>query len=234
MSLLEVEHVSKRYREGRRERVVLDDVSLEVGQGELVVVWGVRRSGRTTLLRIAAGIESPDSGIVRFQERDLAGTCERALGEGIGYVQKTLRGSEEQGVLEQVAAPLLARGASVEHARQRARRALSRAGARECAAAQVSELSAGETLRVALARTLSLSPAMLVIDEPASTVELGERDDILALLRTLAGEGIAVLASAGEAVELAGAHRALALGEGRLRGPSPPGLAPVVELRPGA
>jgi len=231
MSLLALERVGKRYREGQRERIALDDVSLEVEAGELVVVWGVRRSGRTTLLRIAAGVEAPDSGVVLFEGRDLAESGERALGEGIGYVRKGLRGSEEEGVLEQVAAPLLARGVSVDEARARARAALARTGAQACAALRVGELGAGEGVRVALARTLSLSPAMLVIDEPVGAVELGERDEILALLRTLAGEGLAVLASAGEAGELAGAHRALSLGEGHLRGPAAPELAPVVALR---
>jgi putative ABC transport system ATP-binding protein len=231
MSLLALEHVCKRYREAQRERVVLDDVSLEVHPGELVVVWGMRRSGRTTLLRIAAGIQAPDSGSVHFDGCDLAQTCEGALGEGIGYVRKGLRGSEEEGVLEQVAAPLLARGMSVEQARARARMALSRTGAQECTALRVSELGGGEGVRVALARTLALSPALLVIDEPVGAVELGERDEILALLRTLAGEGVAVLASAGDASELAGAHRPLSLGEGQLRGSLAPELAPVVALR---
>jgi ABC-type lipoprotein export system ATPase subunit len=231
MSLLTLEHVTKRYREGPRERVVLDDVSLAIEAGELAVVWGARRSGRTTLLRIAAGIEAPDSGAVRFAGRDLARAGDVALGEGIGYVRKGLRGAEEEGVLEQVAAPLLTRGVSVEHARARAWTALSRTGAQECTALRISELGAGERVRVALARTLSLSPALLVIDEPASAVELCERDEILALLRTLAGEGVAVLASAGDASELAGAHRPLSLGEGQLRGPAVSELAPVVALR---
>ncbi len=233
MSLLAVEHVSKRYREGQRERIVLDDVSAEVREGELVVLYGERRSGRTTLLRIAAGIETPDSGTVVFAGRDLAAHGESALGEGIGYVQKTLRGGEEQGVLAQVAAPLLARGISLGQARETARAALVRAGAQHCAAAAVSELSAAETVRVGLARTLALSPTLLVIDEPAAGVELSERDGILAQLRTLAGEGTAVLASTGEPTELAGAHRALTLSDGRLRGPSSPELATVVALRRG-
>jgi putative ABC transport system ATP-binding protein len=231
MSLLELEHVSKHYREGQRERTVLRDVSLSVEPGELVMVYGLRRSGRTTLLRIAAGIEQPDGGTVRFADQDLAQHRERALGEGIGYVQKTLRGGEEQGVLEQVAAPLLARGVGVSNARERARLALARAGGERCAALCVAELGAGEAVRVALARTLALSPALLVIDEPAATVELGERDEILTLLRRLSVEGAAVVASTGEAVELAGAHRALTLGEGELRGQSAPELAPVVALR---
>jgi ABC-type sugar transport system ATPase subunit len=231
VSLLELEGVSKRYRAGQREGLVLDDVSLEVEGGELVVVWGRRRSGRTTLLRIAAGIESPDAGGVRFAGEDLVSAGARALGQGIGYVRKGLRAGEEEGVLEQVAAPLLARGVSVDEARSRARTALARAGAQACAALRVSELGAGEGVRVALARTLALSPAIVVIDEPVGAVELGERDEILALLRRLAGEGVAVLASASEAGELAGAHRGFSLGDGRLRGPSVPELAPVLALR---
>jgi ABC-type lipoprotein export system ATPase subunit len=231
MSLLTLENVSKRHREGQREHVLLDGISLELRPGELVAVWGRRRSGRTTLLRIAAGLESPDSGSVRFAGSELAADYERTLGEGIGYVRKGLSSREEQGVLEQVAAPLLARGLSVGQAHGRARDALTRAQAQALTQARIGELGAGETVRVALARTLALSPTLLVVDEPAGAVELGERDGILSLLRALAGEGIAVLSSTGEASELAGAHRALTLGEGQLRGPSTPELAPVVALR---
>jgi ABC-type lipoprotein export system ATPase subunit len=232
-SLLTVEHVSKCYREGQRERTALDDVSLEVCNGELVVIYGERRSGRTTLLRIAAGIQAPDSGTVLFAGRDLARHGEDALGEGIGYVRKTLRGSEEQGVPAQVVAPLLARGISVRRARDTARTALERAGAQRCAGAVVDELGVAETVRVALARALTLSPALVVIDEPAAGVELSERDGILAQLRTLAAEGTAVLACTGEPTELAGAHRALTLSDGRLRGPASTELATVVALRRG-
>jgi len=231
MSLLELEHVAKRYREGSRERIVLADVSLHTRAGELVTVWGARRSGLTTLLRIAAGIESPDAGTVRFEGRDLAEHAERTLGEGIGYVHKSLRAVEGQDVLEQVCAPLLARGIDVAQARQRAREALARSGAEHCAAMRVSELGAGERLRVALARTLALSPALVIVDEPVGAVELSERDEILERLRALAGAGVAVLASTGEPSELAGAHRALTLSEGQLRGESVPELAPVVPLR---
>jgi ABC-type lipoprotein export system ATPase subunit len=231
MSLLSLENVSKRHRGGGREHIVLNEVSLELRPGELVAVWGLRRSGRTTLLRIAAGLEAADGGSVRFAGRELSTDYERTLGEGIGYVRKGLSGREEQGVLEQVAAPLLARGLSVGQAHERARNALTRAQAQALTQARISELGAGETVRVAIARTLALSPTLLVVDEPAGAVELGERDGILSLLRALAGEGIAVLASTGEASELAGAHRALTLGEGQLRGPSTPELAPVVALR---
>ena len=231
MSLLALEQVSKRYRDGRREQLVLSRATLELSAGEVVFIYGARRSGRTTLLRIAAGIDRPDSGRVLFDGHDLAPARERTLGTGIGYMQKTLRSSEEQGVIDQVAAPLFARGVPVRDARERARVALSRAGAERCCARRVTELGGGEIIRVALARTIALSPRLIVLDEPAAGVELSERDEILTLLRALAAEGVAVLASTGEPAELAGAHRALTLSDGELHGQRHEQLAQVVALR---
>ena len=71
MGLLSVEDVTKRYRHGRREFLALRSVSIEVQERELVVVLGARKSGRTTLLRIASGLEPPDSGTARFDGADL-------------------------------------------------------------------------------------------------------------------------------------------------------------------
>jgi putative ABC transport system ATP-binding protein len=231
MSLLELEHVSKRYRDGDMERVVLRDVSLDLEGGELAVVWGLRGCGRSTLLRLAAGIERPDGGLVRFDGRDLARHGEEVLGAGVGFAQKTLAHNGSRPVLEVVMVSLLARGISGELARRRACDALERAGAAGCAALSISRLDTAEAVRVALARVLALAPRLLVIDDPIAGVDLSQRDGILALLRSLADEGMAVLASAGESTALSGADRTLALGEGELRGPPAPELAPVLPLR---
>jgi ABC-type multidrug transport system ATPase subunit len=234
MTLLALEAVSKRYRDGLRERVVLEEVSLELEAGELAAVWGMRRSGRSTLLRVAAGIEAPDSGVVRFEGRDLAEDGESVLGAGIGYCHKTSRSAEAQTVLDEAMVGLLARGVSPASARSRARVALERTQSEKCAGLRLGELDGGEAVRVALARTLALRPRLLVIDEPVKGVDLSERDGILLLLRSLAGEGIGVLASVGESTGLSGAHRTFALGDGELRAGPTPELAPVVELRSSA
>jgi ABC-type multidrug transport system ATPase subunit len=231
MSLLSLKVVSKRYGDGLREHVVLREVSLELEAGELAVVWGLRRSGRSTLLRVAAGIEAADTGVVCFDGRDLAREGESALGVGIGYCQKTFRSAEGQTVLAEAMVGLLARGVSPAAARSRARMALERTGSEECASLRLGELDGGEVIRVALARTLALRPRLLVIDEPVKGVDLLERDEILLLLRSLASDGIGVLASAGESTELSGADRTFALGDGELRAGPTPELAPVVALR---
>ena len=231
MSLLALENVGKSYRYGLRQRVVLREATLELDAGELAAVWGPRRSGRSTLLRVAAGIEAPDSGVVRFEGHDMAKRGEKLLGGGIGYCQKTFRWAEGTNVLDHVIVALLARGVPPSAARVSAREALQRVGAERCANLRLAELDSGEAIRVALARTLALRPRLLVIDEPTKGVELLERDEILGLLRGLADEGVAVLASAGESTGLSGADRAFALGDGELRGGVTPELAPVLPLR---
>lgn len=231
MSLLALTGVGKRYGEGARERVVLRDVSLELERGELAAVWGMRRSGRSTLLRVAAGIEAPDAGVVCFEGRDLAHDGESALGAGIGYCQKTSRSAEGQTVLDEAMVGLLARGVAPAAARARARAALERTGSDGCASLRLGELDGGEAIRVALARTLALRPRLLVVDEPVKGVDLLERDEILLLLHSLAADGIGVLVSVGDSTELSGADRTFALGDGELRAGPTPELAPVVALR---
>ena len=160
MSLLELERVSKRRRVGVRERMLLRDVSLEVDRGEYVVVWGSRGSGRSTLLSVAAGVERPDTGTVRFQGSDLADLRGDALGDGIGYCQKRLHGREGQGALDEVMMGLLARGVAPAQARARAAQALARAGVEAHAMSATRELDAADAVRVALARTLALQPLL--------------------------------------------------------------------------
>jgi len=231
MSLLALQNVCKRYSRTAGERTVLHEVTLQLETGELAVVWGLKGSGRSTLLRIAAGIEAPDSGSVRFEGRDLAQAGEGLLGGGIGFPERGLRSAEGRGVLDHVMVGLLAHGVGPRAARARARVALERVGAEHTARQRLAALEQDESVRVGIARALTLEPALLVIDEPTRGVDLLARDGVLALLRSLADDGIAVLASTGESTGLAGADRALALSEGELRGAPPAELATVLPLR---
>jgi len=230
MTLLALERVGKRYTAGRLERVVLDEVSLSLDAGELVAVWGMPRSGRSTLLRIAAGIEVPDTGVVRFAGHDLRTPGNRALGHGIGYCRSAPRDREGGAVLDEVVLGPRARGAGHSAAATRARAALARVGAGGCAHHALNELDGAEAVRVSLARALVLDPSLLVIDEPVTGVDLLHRDEVLALLRSLADDGIAVLMTVSESTALAGADRALRIGGGGLGGSIDPELAPVSDL----
>jgi ABC-type multidrug transport system ATPase subunit len=231
MGLLTIDRATKRYRRGRLERVAIRNVSLDIEAGELVAVWGARRSGRSTLLRVAAGIESPEEGSVSFEGHDLARWRNRLLGRRIGYCQTSFSGGESGLVVEHVAAGLLAQRHSPTQARRRAQELLTRVGVEHCGQMECHELDGAEGAYVAIASALVTSPALLVIDEPTYGVDLLERDPLLTLLRSLANEGTAVLMSTGEAQGLSGVDRALSIDNGELRGDAQPNQAHVVPLR---
>jgi ABC-type multidrug transport system ATPase subunit len=235
MALLELSGVSKRYGRGQLERVALRDVSFELSQGELLAIWGRRNSGRSTLLRIVAGLEPPDRGAVVLNVGGSSARSGEALREQIRYCRKTYRPTEGQLVIDRLITTQLTRGTHGLSARTRAHEALERANASHCAALKPSELDITETVLVGIARSLVHQPKVLVIDEPTLGVDLFERDRILSLLRRLADDGISVLMSVGETTCLAGAHRALSLADGELHGELQPAeLAPVIQLRDAA
>ena len=230
MSLLELEHVQKRYGHGAGSVAILRDVSLELESGEMIAVWGMRRSGRTTLLRVAAGIEPPDAGTVRFAGRELGDRRCELLGSQIAYCRKSFRASEGRLVLDHLMVAQLARGLAPSLALRGARNALERVGAEAFATRRPHELDCAERIRVAIARGLTLEPSVLMIDEPTVGVDLLARDEILRLLRSLAEDGMALVTTTGETTGLSGA-RALTLSEGELHGGRRSGLAPVIPLR---
>ncbi len=231
MSLLSVKHVTKRDGRGRLERLVLKDVSLEIEAGELAAVWGLRRSGRTTLVRVAAGIERPDEGTVMFAGHDLARHRDALLGSEIGCTQLNLWPKHGESVLEHVADGLLAGKISRSEAALRAREALADVGAEEFAEFGLRELDASEVVRVALACALIGGPRLLVVDEPTNGVDLMQRDPVLRLLRSIANRGVAVLMTTGDGAALAGVDRAFTLDRGELLGGAEQPLASVSPLR---
>jgi len=230
MTLLALERVCKRHQDGRSERVVLDDVSISLQAGELVALLGMRGSGRSTLLRIAAGIEPPDSGVVRFAGRELGGRGASALGDGIGYCAHAGADREAGVVLEELTIAPRTRGVGHADAQARARAALERVGAAACAGHPFGKLDGTEAVRVGLAQALVLEPALLVIDEPLIGVDLLEQGDILELLRSLADDGIAVLMSASESTGSPNVDRKLLIRGGVLAGSVDPELPSVHQL----
>jgi ABC-type multidrug transport system ATPase subunit len=232
MSLLELRRVSKSRSRGSRRVEVLRDVSLELGAGEFVAVWGLRYSGRTTLLRVAAGVDLPDSGAVYFDGTELRtrrGAIE--LGRGVGYCHVRVGVPTGRAVTDTVRAGLLARGVAAPNAYSIAHKALERVGIERSGELLMGDLDGAEAMRVAIACALVLGPRVLVIDEPTKGVDILERDKILLLVRSLANEGIAVLISDGDGRSLSDTDRSLTLADGELRGKATPELGSLLQLQ---
>jgi ABC-type multidrug transport system ATPase subunit len=224
--VLALEHVSKEYGPGR----ALEDVSVTVECGEMVTIWGERRSGRSMLLRIAAGIETPHRGVVRFDGHDLSSRDGARFGRDIGLCRTTFRGFGGPTVLDQIVSAQLARMVPAHLSRPKAHQALERVNGTGLGQVPVTNLKPHEAAKVAMARALTSSPRLLIFDEPTIGVDILKRDEILELLRSLADDGIGVLTSTGEGTGVLGADRVLSLSDGRLRGALAPELASVEVL----
>jgi ABC-type lipoprotein export system ATPase subunit len=220
--LLAFENVSKRYPDGWREVVVLDGVSFSVQAGVFVGVIGARRSGKSTLLRLAAGIEVPTAGRVLFQGRDVgemsAADREQLLRGSIALVStQDWSPKSSERVIDYVTLPLGSRGLAVRDARYLGRRILERVGVSGCADEFASSLSLVERARVVLAQAVIREPAVLLVDEPAVIPSLRERDKFCRLLRDITDEKKMTLVVASEEPSpLHGAATLLSIGDGEL------------------
>ena len=163
----------------------VDNISVEVGPGELLALVGASGSGKTTTLRIAAGYETPDAGTVTLGGADLTRVPPERRGFGMVFQHYAL--FPHMPVEQNVAFGLEARGVGKEARLEKARSALASVGLEGAGPRPIQSLSGGEQQRVALARALVIEPRALLLDEPLSnldpTLRQTMRDDLRAMLR---------------------------------------------------
>ena len=214
MPLLSLGHISMSYPgRGSVPTVdVLEDVSLSVGPGEFVGLAGRSGSGKTTFIRIAAGLLRPTGGTVRWNGTDLAGCTDdelaRLRGTQLGFVFQGGALIESLTAAENVALAGMASG--VRHGdRDLAVRLLDRVGVGDRARNFPAQLSGGEQQRVALARALYGDPQLLLVDEPTANLDRASADGLIALLRIVAEAQRGLLVASHDPHLLASADRVI-------------------------
>ncbi|HXE45936.1 MAG TPA: ATP-binding cassette domain-containing protein [Conexibacter sp.] len=224
--LLALESVGKSYLRGPRELHVLRDVSLDVHPGELVGVYGARASGKTTLLRLAAGFDAPTRGCVRFDGVDVRtlarGQLARLHREEIGWVERAGPETRSLPMRVYVALPLY-RKLGPAAAQRRALAALAKVGAEDAADAHWSSLSDTARMLVAIAHALVREPRLLLVDDPTAGLGIVDRERVVGLLRVAAeDERLGVLMAVPDMPAMLHAHEVRSLSRGRLLAPADP------------
>jgi len=227
--LIRIDGVSKAYREGRAERLVLDSVDAEVRAGELVVVIGRSGSGKSTLLNLLAGFDAPTSGRIVVAGRDLGAMSERERTlfrrRSLGFVFQLFNLIPTLSVEENLLLPIELSGRATAADRERALGLLERVGLADRARTFPDRLSGGEQQRVAVARALAHEPDLVLADEPTGNLDLETGLEVLRLLDQLVRSRGKTLVMATHAREVIGlADRLFTIDHGRLR-ELPPGGA---------
>jgi ABC-2 type transport system ATP-binding protein len=203
--LLEVRGVTKRYG----EREALRGVDFEAHAGELVAVIGPNGAGKTTLLSILAGVQPPSAGAVSVREGGAA------QARGVGWVPQQSAVYSRLSVLENL--DLFARLERVADPRGAVRAMLEQTGLQERADERVDRLSGGNRQRVNIALGLLADPAVLVLDEPSSSLDPRQRERLWSFILGLSGRGRCVVFSSHNVAEAERyANRVIVLADGEL------------------
>ncbi len=186
--MIKIEHVNKSF--GSLQ--VLNDINLEIVQGEVVSIVGASGAGKTTLLQIVGTLDRPDSGKVLYNDVDITRLTDKALSkfrnEHVGFVFQFHNLLPEFTALENVTLPALIKGESRQNAEKSARELLDFLKLSDRVDHKPSQLSGGEQQRVAVARALVNRPSVILADEPSGNLDSAHARDLHDLFFSLRDE----------------------------------------------
>src|SRR5256712_3029836 len=193
MALVELRNVSKIYHLGGEEIRALDDVSLDVQEGEFISIIGASGSGKSTLMHILGCLDSPTRGTIQLDgtmiEQAPKAELARIRNRKIGFVFQFFNLLPKLNVAQNVELPMIYSGFSARERRRRAAIALQLVGLENRARHRPMQLSGGQQQRVAIARALVNSPKIVFADEPTGNLDSSTGEAILELFSRLSAEG---------------------------------------------
>lgn len=188
--LLRAEHVSKHFGSGRTQVRAVDDVSLEVQRGELVLVMGPSGSGKTTLISMLGGLLRPTTGRIFLDEIEITGRKETDLpavrAHKVGFVFQAFNLLDALTAEENILFPAQLAAGGIAHARTRADGLITQLGLQKRRHALPHTLSGGEKQRVAIARALINKPPLILADEPTGNLDSQSGQEVMMILYDIA------------------------------------------------
>jgi lipoprotein-releasing system ATP-binding protein len=187
MPFLEGQQLAKTYRNAEVPVVVFSGLDLEVEKGEMLAVVGPSGIGKSTLLHLLGGLDRPDHGTIRVDDKDLSRLSNDALARfrnrNVGFVFQFHHLLPEFTALENVAMPGWIGRADREETLYRASELLAELGLAERSRHFPNQLSGGEQQRVAIARALLANPVLFLADEPTGNLDLETSEKVFDLMR---------------------------------------------------
>ena len=194
---IRINNVSRRFQSADSEVVALNNVSLDIPQGQFTAIVGRSGSGKTTLLNIIAGLDTADEGSVDIDGQQVSNYSDRQQTEfrrrTIGFVFQSFGLLPLLSAAENIDLSLRIAGAGMRDRQHRTRELLEQVGLSHRSDHRPYELSGGEQQRVAVARALANNPPLLIADEPTGELDSTTGAQIFSLLRSVADSGVTIL-----------------------------------------
>ncbi|GAQ94594.1 putative ABC transport system ATP-binding protein [Thermodesulfovibrio aggregans] len=189
MPVIKVENVTKVYRIGEQELIVLNGISVSIEKGEFVCIMGPSGSGKSTFMNIIGCLDTPTSGKYYLEEIDVSTMDVNELAEirnkKIGFVFQQFNLLPRATALENVELPLIYAGVPAKERKEKALETLSRVGLKERANHYPRQLSGGQQQRVAIARALVNNPSIILADEPTGNLDSKASIEIMEIFKRL-------------------------------------------------
>ena len=191
--MIEVKNIVRKYQMGKETIVALNDVSLKIEDGEFLAIIGPSGSGKSTMMHIIGGLDTPTSGQVLFDGKDISGHKDKEMAkfrnQEIGFVFQAFNLENTQTALENVMMPLIFSGMSKSERKKKAMKALEQVELANLAKHKPSEMSGGQRQRVSIARALVNDPKIIFADEPTGNLDSKTGENIMKLFHDLNAKG---------------------------------------------
>lgn len=196
-AMLEIINLNKSFGKGGSSIHVLNNFSMSAEAGERVAIVGQSGAGKSTLLQIIGGLDSANSGIIKFKNENIFDKKGRELdryrNRDVGFVFQFHYLLDDFTAFENVMMPAMIAGEDTKENREYARALLARFGLSDRETHFPSQLSGGEQQRTALARALMNRPSMILADEPTGSLDKKNSEEVLSMFDSLKNDGITVL-----------------------------------------
>lgn len=197
MSLISMRNIVKEYRVGETRLRALDNVSLDIEQGEFVAIVGQSGSGKSTLMNILGCLDMPDKGKYTLNGNDIftekEGRLSKIRNREIGFIFQSFNLITSLSAIENVELPLIYRGIKKNKRKHLAERALALVDLESRAKHLPGQLSGGQQQRVAIARAIASSPPLILADEPTGNLDVSSGSEIMNILARLHSRGKTII-----------------------------------------
>lgn len=192
ISAIEIKNLRKIYRVGSEKVMALDDITLNIEEGEVCVVLGTSGSGKSTLLNMIAGLEKPTKGSIRIKGKLISVMTEQELAlfrqKYVGFVFQSYNLIGSLTALENVSLPLTFRRVPGKDREKMAMKVMKAVGIAKYAAHKPNQMSGGQQQRVGIARAFVGTPAIVFADEPTGNLDSKTSEEVIKLMLKLARE----------------------------------------------